>query len=389
VREGVVTLTGAAPNEVQAKRALSLARRVDGVVTVEDAIERTLDLDANLAPFVGQLKAAVTRWRRAWPLALLSLTIFLVVAYTGHRLANWPGLWRRLAPNIFLADLLAQAFRVGVFAVGLVVALNAAGATAMMTAILGGVGVLGLALGFAVRDSLDNYISSIMLSLRQPFRANDHVVIGTHEGRVARLTSRATVLVTLDGNHLRIPNSTVFKAVILNYSRNPERRFDFELGIDAEDDPLAAMQTGLTAIRALGAILDAPPPVANIETVGDSNIVIRFMAWVDQEQTDFLKARSVAIRAAKTALEDRGFTLPEPIYRLRFDQPVPALPAAAESDTAARPARPQAVGVGVEQRAAEADAFDVRPDTYLEEKVNEERALVNEPDLLDASKPVE
>ena len=389
MREGVVTLTGAAPNEVQAKRALSLARRVDGVVTVEDAIERTLDLDANLAPFVGQLKAAVTRWRRAWPLALLSLTIFLVVAYTGHRLANWPGLWRRLAPNIFLADLLAQAFRVGVFAVGLVVALNAAGATAMMTAILGGVGVLGLALGFAVRDSLDNYISSIMLSLRQPFRANDHVVIGTHEGRVARLTSRATVLVTLDGNHLRIPNSTVFKAVILNYSRNPERRFDFELGIDAEDDPLAAMQTGLTAIRALGAILDAPPPVANIETVGDSNIVIRFMAWVDQEQTDFLKARSVAIRAAKTALEDRGFTLPEPIYRLRFDQPVPALPAAAESDTAARPARPQAVGVGVEQRAAEADAFDVRPDTYLEEKVNEERALVNEPDLLDASKPVE
>jgi small-conductance mechanosensitive channel len=177
--------------------------------------------------------------------------------------------------------------------------------------------------------------------------------------------------------------------VILNYSRNPERRFDFELGIDAEDDPLAAMQTGLTAIRALGAILDAPPPVANIETVGDSNIVIRFMAWVDQEQTDFLKARSVAIRAAKTALEDRGFTLPEPIYRLRFDQPVPALPAAAESDTAASPARPQAVGVGVEQRAAEADAFDVRPDTYLEEKVNEERALVNEPDLLDASKPVE
>jgi small-conductance mechanosensitive channel len=211
VREGVVTLTGAAPNEVQAKRALSLARRVDGVVTVEDAIERTLDLDANLAPFVGQLKAAVTRWRRAWPLALLSLTIFLVVAYTGHRLANWPGLWRRLAPNIFLADLLAQAFRVGAFAVGLVVALNAAGATAMMTAILGGVGVLGLALGFAVRDSLDNYISSIMLSLRQPFRANDHVVIGTHEGRVARLTSRATVLVTLDGNHLRIPNSTVLR----------------------------------------------------------------------------------------------------------------------------------------------------------------------------------
>jgi small-conductance mechanosensitive channel len=320
---------------------------------------------------------------------LLSLTIFLVVAYTGHRVANWPGLWRRLAPNIFLADLLAQAFRVGAFAVGLVVALNVAGATAMMTAILGGAGVLGLALGFAVRDSLDNYISSIMLSLRQPFRANDHVVIGTHEGRVARLTSRATVLVTLDGNHLRIPNSTVFKAVILNYSRNPERRFGFELGIDAADDPMAAMQTGLTAIRAFDAILDTPPPVANIESIGDSNIVISFRAWVNQEQTDFLKARSIAIRAAKIALEERGFTLPEPIYRLRFDQAGPALPAASASDRAAPPAPPRTGGAGVERRAAEANAFDVRPDTYIEEKVNEERALVTEPDLLDASKPVE
>src|SRR3546814_979689 len=89
-----------------------------------------------------------------------------------------------------------------------------------------------------------------MLSLRQPFRANDHVVIEGHEGRVVRLTSRATILMTLEGNHLRIPNSTVFKAVILNYTRNPERRFDFELGIDANDDPVDGMAVGLRAIRA-------------------------------------------------------------------------------------------------------------------------------------------
>src|SRR3546814_11904518 len=85
-----------------------------------------------------------------------------------------------------------------------------------------------ISIGFAIRDTVDNYVASLMLSLRQPFRANDHVVIEGHEGRVVRLTSRATILMTLEGNHLRIPNSTVFKAVILNYPRNPERRFDFE-----------------------------------------------------------------------------------------------------------------------------------------------------------------
>ena len=66
---------------------------------------------------------------------------------------------------------------------------------------------------------------------RQPFRANDHVVIDSFEGRVIRLTSRATVLMTPDGNHLRLPNAMVFRSVILNYTRNPSRRFEFDVGI--------------------------------------------------------------------------------------------------------------------------------------------------------------
>ena len=77
------------------------------------------------------------------------------------------------------------------------------------------------------------------------------VVIDDHEGKVIRLTSRSTILMTLDGNHLRIPNTIVFKAVILNYTRNPERRFEFDLGVDAADDPVAAMQLGLDRLKSM------------------------------------------------------------------------------------------------------------------------------------------
>src|SRR3546814_4016438 len=113
-----------------------------------------------------------------------------------------------------------------------------------------------------------------MLSLRQPFRANDHVVIEGQEGRVVRLTSRATILMKLEGNNLRIPNSTVFKAVILNYTRNPKWRFDFELGIDSNDDPVDGMAVGLRAICALDFVLDTPAATAIIEDVVASNIVL-------------------------------------------------------------------------------------------------------------------
>lgn len=134
-----------------------------------------------------------------------------------------------------------SAVRVVNIVADLIVALQILGATALLGLVLGSAGVIGIALGFAVRDTVDNYVSSLMLSIRQPFRANDHVLIGDSEGRVIRLTSRATILMTLDGNHLRIPNATAFKAIILNYTRNPQRRIEFNLGIDSDDDPMQGM----------------------------------------------------------------------------------------------------------------------------------------------------
>ncbi|MAN74865.1 MAG: MscS mechanosensitive ion channel [Henriciella sp.] len=396
VSEGVVSLSGMVANQTDIDRAVSIASRFQGVVTVEQSIERDLSVDRSISPTIANLENSLRRGWEALPLVGLAVAVFLVIFILGQLLASWSALWRRLTPNPFLAEIVAQAVRFIALVVGLVTALNLIGATALMGAILGGAGVIGLAIGFAVRDTVENYIASIMLSLRQPFRANDHVLVDSHEGRVVRLTSRATILMTLDGNHLRVPNSTVFKAVILNYTRNPERRFDFELGVDAEDDPVAAMATGIAAMASLDFVLNDPKPDAIITAVGDSNIVISFMGWVDQSHTDFGKARSLAIRAAKDALETEGFTLPEPIYRLRFDgAPVAIKPGTVvtvtEGETpsqTAPPPKPKAAAPA-EARTAEADVLNTRPDDHIAEKVKEERAQTGEKDLLDSGRPVE
>ena len=397
VAAGVVTVGGGVSNEAQAERALGLAGRVEGVVTVEDRIERVRDVQGNVAPLVDQFKEDFRQWIRALPLFLLALGVFIAISLSGHLIANWATLWRRVTRNPFLTEIVTQVIRVVAIILGLVVALNLLGATTLMGTILGGAGVIGLAIGFAVRDTMENYISSIMLSIRQPFRANEHVAINEYEGRVIRLTSRATVLMTLDGNHLRIPNATVFKAVILNYSRNPERRFHFELGVDADDDPLAAMETGLLAIRKLDFILKSPKPDAVINAVGDSNILITFAGWVDQEQSDFKKARSLAIRSAKIALEENGFTLPEPIYRLRFDQQalglIDTIGAKGPSDTVSpeseqrRDSRRSASSTSVSLEDAAEN--DIAPDEHIENIVNSERSKSDETDLLDSDRPIE
>lgn len=319
VNEGVVSLTGEAPNEKKALQAINLANRVSDVVAVEDRISRTLDVQDNVTPVITQLKQQIRGLIKALPLLLVAIVVFVVVVWFGAWFSRRQSLWKRVAPNPFVAELLSQTIKFVFVIIGLILALSFLGAEAIIGTLLGGAGVIGIAVGFAVKDTIENYIASLMLSIRQPFRARDYVDINGQEGVIVRLTSRATILMTADGNQLRIPNSEVFKATIVNFTKNPERRFTFKLGVDANDDPLAAIKVGLDAINELNFILTDPKSVAIIDEVGDSNIILEFQAWVNQTDTDLLKARSIAIREAKHALENNGFSLPEPIYRMRFN----------------------------------------------------------------------
>ena len=402
VNQGVVSLDGSVSDAADKDRAERIASRVAGVVTVENAVERDVSVDGNLGG-LGGLSGKIDSFLNLLPLIAVALGVALAISLAGYLIASLGNVWHRLAPNSFLAELIASAIRFVFVVGGVVIALDMIGATALLGAVLGGAGVVGIALGFAMRDTIENYVASLMLSLRQPFRANDHVVIDTMEGRVIRLTSRATVLMTLDGNHLRIPNSTVFKAVIVNYTRNPQRRFEFELGIDAEDDVSEARRLGVKVLRDLDFVLDTPEPSARVEEVGDSNIVIKFLGWIDQTRTDWFKARSEAIPAVKDALEGAGFALPEPIYRLRFDAGAhlpladgniaQAAPPRADRPAKKQPAKKQLAAAGTaaaSEATASANASDVSPDTEVEKMVDAERiADPQDKDLLDHGRPVE
>lgn len=391
VDDGVVTLTGTVPEQADIARAAGIAGRIQGVATIENRLQRDRSVAGGLGT-LEQLTGRVRGWLDILPLLGLAVAAALAIGTLGYLIAGMGGLWRRLTPNIFLAELLIGAIRLAFVTLGIVVALEILGAGALLGAVLGGAGIVGIALGFAMRETVENYIASLMLSLRQPFRANDHVVIENQEGRVIRLTSRATILMTLDGNHVRIPNAQVFKAIILNYTRNPQRRFQFELGIDADNDPRVALEIALAALRGLPYILQQPEPLGSIEEVGESSINLRLFGWVDQQHADWLKSRSLAIAEVKDALEAGGFALPEPIYRLRFDPRTSALPLEWEDRSTEdarsgteRGARPQPAS-----RPGSAET-DVRPEREIARMVDEEReqAGAKTRDLLDPARPQE
>ena len=332
VAEGVVILQGEVIDNTARSELAEIVGRVDGVITIENTTAVAGTLEERLTPAVDRLQNRLRSMLSNGPIFIVAAVFFLLIAVGGWLLTTRLPIWTWIAPNRFIADVYRAIARIAFILIGVVVALDILNATALIGAVLGAAGVVGLAVGFAVRDTVENFIASVLLSLRQPFRPNDVIEIDGDIGTVARLTSRATILISPEGNHIRIPNATVYKGEIVNYTRDPERRFQFVLGVDADSDLARALQTATDAIRDLPFVLNDPEVGAWVSEVGDSNVLLTFTGWVDQTSTDFLKARGEAIRTAKTALETAGFGLPEPIYRVRVDGNVPAIAKTIEED---------------------------------------------------------
>lgn len=318
VNSGVVTLRGQVADATQIQNLNDLVSRVDGIVSIKNEVSETTDIVERLDPAIDRLKARLTQLITYLPLALIALSVFAIIVVIGFMIARLRQPWNRLAPNAFIAEIFRQIVRLGFVLGGVVVALDILGATALLSTILGAAGIIGLAIGFAVKDSVENFIASIMLSIRQPFRPNDAVEINGDVGKVIRLTSRATILLSFDGNHIRIPNATVFKSRIINYSRNRGRRFLFEIGV-ASDADLAAVRTLATdTVRALPFVLETPEPSVWIDRIGDGAIFFSVTGWVDQTETSLARAKGEALRLVKLAVEAAGIEVPDTTYRIQM-----------------------------------------------------------------------
>jgi small conductance mechanosensitive channel len=250
------------------------------------------------------------------PQLLLAMIVVLSAYWFSRFVGNRLHLLRLRSRNPYMNGLLRTVVRSMIMLIAILIALDLVGLTGVVGAVLGSAGVIGLALGFAFRDIAENYIASVMLSVRRPFEPGDHVVIEGHEGKVVSIHSRATVLMTLDGNHLQLPNSMVFKSVVLNYSRNPKRRFDFEMLVDSTQSIRKSQTLAMSAIAEIEGVLDDPAPSWLVVNHDGTAITLRFYGWIDQRKSDFSKVRSESIRHVKAAFTHADILSPQTTYNI-------------------------------------------------------------------------
>lgn len=380
VEAGIVRLRGRALSLEARQQAVELAGNMEGVVFVEDELRVVTDLGQRLEPALDRIQDYAMGAVAFLPLLLVALLILGTFMLLGSWFARWDGPHLRFATTPFTRSLLRQLIRLAFTMIGLLVALELLDATALVGAVLGAAGVFGLAVGFAFKDIVENHLAGIMLSLRQPFAPNDHILVGSHEGKVVRLTTRETILMTLAGNHVRIPNAEIFRSVVTNYTRNPRRRFEFTVSVGTGDDLVAAQDAGLTALRAMKGVMDDPEPSARVMELGDSWVTLRFFGWVNQLDADFGRVRSEAVRLVKLALEEAEITMPSPEYAVVLREGAGAMPPAIEGRAGDRP---DSDGVlEAPEPTAERQQQDVSVDHTLDEQIEEDRRSSEESDLL-------
>jgi len=349
-----------------------------------------------MATVPGRLDALGTEIQgRLWeflllvPLFLVAVVIVVAFGFVARFITRGERVLGFRIRSPFLRELARQTVRTAIVVVGVLVGLELLDATALVSAVLGTAGVFGLAIGFAFRDLVENYIASVLLSLRRPFAPNDHVLIEGVEGRVLGLTSRATIILTPEGNHVRIPNATVFKSILVNYTRKPERRFTFTVGVGNDEDLAEVVTLAVEVLQGMDEVLAEPRPFALVHELGDSTVSVRIAGWVDQRTADLGRTRSEAIRRIKEAFDGAGISMPEPMQRVMLE-PSPSVPAAELPATSSEAShRPRKAEAADRPRSADAAAaLDTSRDRALDEEVAEERRALAD-DLLDPEAPVE
>jgi small conductance mechanosensitive channel len=212
--------------------------------------------------------------------------------------------------------LVENIYRYAIYVIAMIMALDQLGVN--VTAALAGVGVLGLAMGFAAQDSVANVISGILIFWDKPFEVGDWIETEGEYGKVTEITLRTTRIRTPRNTYVVVPNKRVIDEVLENYSKHGELRVDAVVGIAYKEDIQEARKVLLAAVKEVEGVLDDPATDVVVDELGGSSVNLKVRVWIAEAERN----RATYFRlleASKLALDEAGIKIPFPHLQLFVD----------------------------------------------------------------------
>ena len=192
-----------------------------------------------------------------------------------------------------------------------------------LTALFGAAGVVGIVIGVASQTSIGNIISGLFLVSEKSFELGDAIRIGDKSGTVYSIDLLSIKVKTFDNVLIRIPNQTVISTELVNVTKFPIRRLDFQIGVAYKEDLRKVKSVLENVARNNPLCLEEPEPVIIFQTFGDSSINITFGVWF--EKANYLAVKNSVFIQIKEAFEREGIEIPFPhvsVYAGEASKPI-------------------------------------------------------------------
>lgn len=302
-----------------------------------DAVEQVTELrsweDAWL--LAGQFREELLRFAIQLLVAVMVLAVFFGV-YLGIRAAL-----RRVFQRSRLEEdarhLLEAVAKFSILGLGVILALDQLGFN--VTSLIAGLGVAGLALGFAAKDTLANLIAGVTILWDRPFRVGDRVEADGEFGRVKKITLRSTRIHTNDNRVVIIPNQSIMSSKIINHTMQASLRTVVAFGIAYEADMGQTREVLLELMRGDDRVREKPPPEVVVTELAASSVNMALRFWLKNPHQE-VPLEAEYMERVKLALDDAGIRIPYPQMSLWVER-LPEAPAAPEEAAAPAPPSPQ------------------------------------------------
>jgi len=259
---------------------------------------------------------------------LTSVAINLVIALAIFVVGKWVAQWLRnvlkkllnkRAVDAVLVDFLGTIVYTLILIAAVIAAVDSLGVPA--TSFMAILGAAGLAIGLALKDSLSNFASGVMLVLFRPFTKGDFVDAGGIVGTVDKIDLVSTILTTPDNKQIIVPNALMYTSAITNFSAHDTRRVDMVIGVGYSDDLKVAAGVLQKVCKDHPKVLDTPETKIFINNLGESSVDFVVRPWVKSE--DYWSVLAEVLETSKVELEAAGCNIPFPQRDVHLHQVSP------------------------------------------------------------------
>lgn len=249
-------------------------------------------------------------------LGIIIFLLFFIVAHLANKLMIQIVSRRSRAEGI--AVVMGRLTQWVVMLLGFLISLTAALPSLEPAQLVELLGISSVAIGFAFRDVLQNFLAGILLIFTQPFWIGDQIVFGDFEGTVEDIRTRATYIKTYNGRRIIVPNAELFTKSVTVNTAFPTVRTEYTLGIGYGDDIELARKLILEAVLEVPEVMRSPAPTAWVTELGNSTVDISVWWWTESYRYDVVVVRSKVLTKIKTRLTENGVDLPFPTQQVLF-----------------------------------------------------------------------